>query len=222
MAAIDLATIRGRVRFLGDYQNVQKFPNADVDKEIQTAFGAFYELVDDAHEGWWDVATTGVTVSNQEYVALPADAWRVRGIDILDGGDYRELAQVGISDRNRFGSATDMPDAYRLAARGAELYPTPNTAYTLRFTYAPKAPTLQEAQPREWYNGWEEYVIEATLLALDKREKRPLNDRLTALDIIAKRVKSGVAQRRSQEPEYIPLREGGTAGLMLADLGIFE
>lgn len=206
-SALDLASIRAIVRFRGDYQNVQKFPNKDVDTEIQGAFGEFYEIVDDVHEGWWDTNAAGATVANQDYAALPADCWRVKGVDLLESGEYTELQQVSIHDRNRFGSTADQPVAYRLTARGADLYPAPNAVYTLRFVYTPKAPLLQEAAVREWFNGWHDYVVESTLLRLDKRERKPLGDRITALDMITKRIKSAVVNRKQQEPEYLPLRE---------------
>jgi len=221
MAAIDLQTLRATIRFRGDYQNVRKFPNDAVDTEIQGAFGEFWALVDSVHEGWWDTSDTVTTIAAQEHIALPADAWRVKGVDLLDGGEYRQLDQIGISERNRFGSTSDEPEAYRLSARGIELYPTPNAAYTLRVHYSPKAPALQEAQPREWFNGWEDYVIEATLIRLDRSTKLPLTDRQTALAMIEKRIKSEATERRSQEPEYVPLRECGDF-LTPVEKGVFR
>jgi len=220
MSAIDLATLRQIVRFRGDYQNVRKFPDADLDREIQGAFGEFYELVADTNEGWWDASAQVTTVSGQDYVALPADAWRVHGIDLLDSGDWVELLQVGRADRNRFGTDTDEPEAYRLTARGIDLMPTPNAVYTLRVTYTPTAPALQEAQPREWYNGWDEYVVTAALLRLDQREQRPVNERVGILDRLKQRVIAGASRRRGQEPDYLPLREGWS-DLSPRDRGVF-
>lgn len=209
MAAIDLQTLRSDIRFRGDYQNVRKFPNASVDKEIQRSFGEFYALVDSTHEGYWDTDDTVTTVADQRYVALPASCWRVKGVDRLDGSDYIELRQVSVSDRNKFNSSSDTPQAYRLTARGIELYPTPETAYTLRVTFTPVAPALEEAAEREWYNGWEEYVIESTLMKLDRREGKPLGEREREIARLEKRIKEEATERKQQEPEYLVLREGG-------------
>lgn len=209
MSAISRATLRQTIRNRGDYTNTRRFSNDYLNTEIQNAFGKFYQLVSECNEGWWDTTGNVATVASQAYVALPTDCWTVRAVDRLDGTDYVELLQIGIGERNRYGSTTGKPNAYRLSARGAELYATPDAAYTLRVTYTPKAPDLTESATREWYNGWEDYVIEETLLQLDKREQRPLGERMATLDRIIAAVKSGASQRRRQEPEYLNLRESG-------------
>lgn len=207
---IDLATLRGTVRFRGDYQNVLKFPDASVNTEIRGAFAEFYELVAETFEGYWDIQGNVTTTNNVAFVALPSDCWRVQGVDRLDGTDYIELAQIAIGERNRFGTSTDQPSAYRLSARGIELLPTPDATYTLRVLYTPTAPLLQEAAAREWFNGWEDYVICGTLLRLDQREQRPLQDRIVALERAKDRILAGASRRRSGEPEYLRLREFGS------------
>lgn len=207
MAAFDLADLRQQIRFRGDYQNVRKFPNADIDNEIQRSFAELWELIANTHEGYWDTQIGAVTVANQAFIALPADCWRVQGIDRLDGSNYRELLQVNISERNRYGSTTDKPLAYRLTARGADVYPTPNAIYTMRVVYTPQAPTLAEGVDRDWFNGWEDYVIISTLLKLDEREQKPLQERMMRLEQIKQRIVSGATKRKQQEPEYLRLRE---------------
>lgn len=209
MSAISRATLRQTIRNRGGYTNTRHFSNDYLNTELQNAFGKFYQLVAECNEGWWDTTGNVSTVVSQAYVAMPSDCWTVRAVDRLDGTDYVEMPQIGIGERNKFSSTSGRPVAYRLSARGAELYPTPNAAYTLRVTYTPKAPALEESAAREWYNGWEDFVIEETLLQLDKREQRPLGERMATLDRIIAAVKSGASQRRRQEPEYLNLREFG-------------
>jgi len=219
MAAIDLQTIRGTVRLRGDYVNTQKFPDSYLNTEIQSAFTEFYELIADTYQGYWDTAANVTATTNVAFVALPADAWRVQAIDRLDGTDFLEMRQIGLEERNLFGSTTNKPAAYRLSSRGVELFPTPNATYTLRVTYTPIAPALAESTAREWYNGWEDYVITGALLRVDQRQERPLNERMAVLDRCRARIVSGAQRRRSQEPQYIPLREGPrTLGLFTWDL----
>lgn len=207
MAAITLDTLRATIRFRGDYQNVRKFPDANIDTEIQTSFAEFWQLIAEVHEGYWDTQANVSTVAAQAYAALPSDAWRVQAVDRADGTDWIQLDQVGFEHRNHYGSSNGRPLAYRLTARGLDLYPTPDAIYTLRVMYTPIAPAIG-ATAREWFNGWEDYVITSTLLKLDTRESKPLTDRLTVLDKIEKMIRGGATERRSQEPEYLNLREG--------------
>ena len=210
MAELTLAQIRQTIRDRGDYQNTRKFTNTFLDTLAQQAFGKFWQLVDSTHSGWWDTDTTTTTTNNVAFVATPTNCWKVNGVDILDG-EYRELRQVSRTERNRYSASTDKPSAYYLSARGIELLATPNAAYTLRVLYTPRAPALAESQPREWFNGWEEYVIVSVLCVLDEREGSPhLRDRQATLVEIEKSVRQGAGERRQQEPEYINLRENAS------------
>ena len=210
MAAISRATLRSTIRSRGDYTNVRRFPTDYLHNEIQNAFDDFWRIVNEAHQGWWDTEGAMVTVANQAYAALPSDAKVIKAIDRLDGGEYIEMPQVSLGERNRYGSSTGKPLAYRLSARGAEVYPTPDAVYTLRAIYTPKPSTLDENTAREWYDGWENYVIEKVLLELDSREKLPLTDRLTKLAAAEKALRASTNERRQQEPEYLRLREYDT------------
>lgn len=203
-----LAEIRNAVRFRGDYSNTRKFSDVDLNNEIQKSFAEFYELVDSVNEGWWDTQGTVTTTANVAYVALPTGTWRVHAVDRLDGTVYESMDQVGRSLRNAYDNSTGKPQAYRLTARGIDLLPTPDAVYTIRVLYTPTAPLLVESQPRDFLNSWDDFVIVSTLLKLDAREQRPLNDRLTVLAALEARIKAGASQRKQQEPEYLNLREG--------------
>lgn len=208
MTALSRAQVRSTIRLRGDYTNVRRFSNDYLNTEIQTAFGHFWRIVDEAHQGWWDTEGSLATVAELAYVALAADMKVIKGVDRLDGGQYEPLAQIGLADRHRFDSSgTGKPIAYRLSARGVELYKTPDQAYTLRVFYTPKPPQLTENEQREWFDGWEDFVIEKVLLELDDREKKPLNDRMAKLDIAEKALRASTHERRQQEPEYLVLRE---------------
>lgn len=207
MATKTLSEVRAAVRFRGDFRNTVRFPDADVDREIQAAHSEWYELVCEANAGFFDTTSTVSTVANQEYVALPANTWVVRGVDRRDGSEWEALSQISIADRNRYSSTTGEPIAFRLTARGADLYPTPNTVYTLRFTYTPVVSSLGDVTPVDFLNSWEEYVIYATLLRLAENEERGRNDWQERVDRQAMRIKSAAGARRSSEPEYVPLRD---------------
>lgn len=319
MTAFNQEDLRAMVRDSGDYQNVRRFSNAFLNTILQRVFGGFWEAIADVHQGWWDTEGIITTVAAQGYLALPADCWRVQGIDRLEGSEYVPLAQIGISDRNRYGSGTGKPTAYRTSSRGVELYQTPDTVYTLRVSYTPKAPALADptfstldlagyapvlpdvttvlqmktagaiagsvrlipdasgasywvelagvwqyhfdfttattatfeqsiaddstlpfevATPsadttgawvdwnsfpvgaadftvgadntREWYNGWEQYMIEGAKLEIAKRERMPLKGHMDALGEAFMRITRGAGERRSAEPEYLKLREYDT------------
>jgi hypothetical protein len=207
MASKSLADLNAIVRFRGDYRNLVRFPDANINVEIQAAFAELYELIADTNEGYWDTTSTVDTAVEDDFVALPSEAWRVRGIDRFDGDDPVELMQVTIADRNRFGSRTGKPCAYRLTARGADIYPSADAVYVLRIVYTPFAPVLDDA--REWYNGWEEYVVFGALIRLALNEERSAGEWQQQLDIQRARIVRGASGRKSAGPEYLTLYDGG-------------
>lgn len=207
MSALSRATIRQMIRDRGDYTNTRKFTNTYLDTEIQTAFNRFWGIVDEAHQGWWDTEGTSPTVTGTAYAALPADAKAVKAIDRLDGSDYVPLDQISISERNKYSSSSGVPIAYWLSARGIELRPTPDAIYTLRVLYTPKPATLDESTPREWYDGWEDFIIAKVLMECAKRDKTIGQDHFAALDAAEKALRASTSARRQQEPEYLNLRE---------------
>jgi hypothetical protein len=208
MATATLAQIRSRTRFLGSFENSTKFTDALVNGEINAALAELYELLDDVHGGYFDTDTTTPTVASQAYVDLPAAFWRLRGVDILIGGKYHALEQVGIEQRNDFQSSSGQPVAYRTIAGGTRgriaLYPTPSAVYTLRIVYTPTyTPLSADGDSFEYYNSYEDYVICGTLLRLDQREERPLGERQNELARIKDRIVKGASRRRSAEPQYL-------------------
>ncbi len=208
IGTVTLASVRELVRQRGDYLSVRKFTNAYVNSEIQAAWTELFELMDDVCEGWWDTQDTTPTVANIAYAVIPATCKRVLSVDILDGSDYRELRQVGTGDRNRFGTGTGKPVAYRLSSRGIELHQTPDAVYTLRVLFSPICPALHESAGIELY-GLHEYIVTSALLRLDQREERPITERMAELGRQRERVVRAAAKRKQQEPDYLNLREGG-------------
>lgn len=205
---ISRAEMRQLIRLRGDYTNVRRFPNDYLNAEIQSAFGHFWRIVDEAHQGWWDKEDTITTAANVPYATLPVDCKTVKATDRLDGDEYVEMPHIGLADRNRFGSASGKPLAVRMSARGFELYPKPNAVYTIRVMYSPKAPALTENERRDWYDGWQDYVVEKVLYELDSREGKPMGDRTEKLERAEKALRASTSERRQAEPEYLRLREG--------------
>ena len=208
MATYDLAAIRGTVRLRGNYESSIKYTDTYINTEIQSAAAEWYELIADTHEGWWTKDGTVSTTGAQQFVALPADCWRVSGIDLLSGSDYLTLDQITIADRNRFGTSNAQPRAYRLSSRGAELYPTPDTTYTIRITYTPTYTQLSDGVFVDYHNDWHDYIIVGALKRLAERMKSPMAAEHGAeLARVKQRIVEGASQRKSAEPEYLNLRE---------------
>lgn len=204
MSQHSLATIISIVRFRGDMRSSIRFPDANLTTEIQAAWAELYQLIAETNQGYWDVTATGATTQAVDFVALPSGCWTVRKISRLEGTTYLPMDQIGIDDIDSF-PASGRPVAFRPTARGVDLYPTPDAVYTLRFIYTPVAPTLGSAI--EFYNGWEEFVIYGALIRLAANSERDITAWERQLEKASAVITAGAAQRKAQEPDYIPIRE---------------
>lgn len=212
MGSVNLLAIENTVRLQGDYQRSAKFTQAYVHGAIQAGWSELYELIADTWEGWWDKTGNVTTVASQSYIALPTDCWRVLGVDIADGTGWTELDQVTIADRNRFGSSLGQPAAFRLSSRGLELYQTPGAAYSLRITYTPIVTPLSSSTAIQFYNDWQEFVIESALLRLHTREGRGTQETWAKLydpaNGLKTRITRAASKRKASGPQYLNLHEG--------------
>jgi hypothetical protein len=201
-----LATIITTIRNRGNLRNTVRWPDSIIQVEAQAAFSELYGLVVQHHRGFYDTDTTVPTVANRAYVALPIGTWALRAVDILDGTRYIPLAKDGIKDRNRRGSPTEtaQPVAYRRTARGIDLFPVPNAVYALRITYTPVAPTL-DTTPRDYYNGWEEYVIAGALLRIRGTQYTDSGTWQRLIAATEARIIAEASESNTQGPEYLNL-----------------
>lgn len=206
MASITLTSVRAAIRERGDFPASKKFTSDFVDREAQAAWTALHRVVEEVHEGWWDKEGTLATVANQAYVLLPADCRKVKGVDILDGTEYRELRQLSIGERHRYGQTADEPDAYRLTERGIDLYPTPNAVYTLRLIYARKVLPLS-AVAVEVDEEWQDFVVWKAIIAIAASQERPTTEYEREMQRAEAAIRAGASGRRQAEPEYLVLRE---------------
>lgn len=206
-----LADLRTVVRYRGDMRNTKRLPDALLDAEIQAAFGEGYELMESVNEGFFDTTDTDVTVIGQDYIALPSGTWKLRALDRLDGTEWEPLRRVGVKDRNHYGTQASKPLAHRLTFRGADLYPTPDAVYTLRFTYTPSAPTLDET-PRNYYNGWDEYAVFGALLRLYTTQNRDASPWQVQVDRQRARILGNASRRDASQPQYLRLYEDEDEG----------
>lgn len=201
-----LAQLIAIVRNRGDLRNTNRFPDSVISPELQAAFGEGYELIADVNEAYFDTSATVITDPGAGSISLPTGTWRVRAIDRLDGTEYVNLPRVGLKDRNRWGATAGKPEAHRLSAAGIELFPPPDTAYTLRVWYTPVAPTL-DTTAREYYNGWEEYSIFGALLRLYEQQNRDAKEWQAQVDRQRERLTRAASERNASGPEYLNLFE---------------
>lgn len=202
-----LAEMRTDVRNQGDYANSNVFTDAILTEFINKGIAEVYELLVDASESYYLTNTTVTTTASQAYVAAPTDLYTLKAVDVLVGSDYVPLQKFDLDERgqNKYVRYQGRY-VYRLQGSNIYLEPTPTTSSdTLRIWYIPHATKLSsDSDTFDGINGFEDLVIEKALYLCDKRDNRPLADRMQEIARLEARVRKNAEGRESDEPFYLP------------------
>ena len=130
----------------------------------------------------YNVSTATLTTNGTEFLSLPSDFMKLRGVDLQAPGTptgWVSLRPFTVGERNR--TRLPWPTVYAVQAseiryrvRGDQLWfaPTPPTGRTVRVLYTPRlVPLALDTDNLDGVNGWEQLVIlDAARKALLKEE----------------------------------------------------
>jgi len=179
--SVTLATMRSRVRQRADMEESEFVQDSELNQYINSSYQELYDILVTSFEDYYTLPPVSFTIATStDYYTLPADFYKLRGVDAsLDGSTYYyTLMPFDFLNRNRNNdnliaadySATDRK--YRIV--GSRIYVTPadNAPGSYRIWYVPSATVLtSDSSTLDGINGWEEYVVvDAARKCLDKEE----------------------------------------------------
>jgi hypothetical protein len=212
-----LALLRTAFRNRGEYNNSATMTDAMVLDFLNAAIAEVHNMLVMKSGDYFLTDTTIPTVANQDYIAMPADFFKLRALDLEVSSTEKYPLQVWpVEDRLRY-RGTGRPTRYRVRGTGAAsgtsarcvLGPTPNAIYTLRLHYYPAAVALSaDADVYDGINGFEEAVLELALYRADKREGRPSTaERMAEYTRLMGVFTSAADQRDNSGPQHlVPVR----------------
>lgn len=211
MPSFTLTNLLARLRRKGNYPNTGNHPASPISdtfltEELNAAIGEYENILDDRWEGYRDKTGTVNTVANTATVALPADFKRLRSRPWIASGDVPcPLHRLNADQTHVFYNQRDRPCGYLFSGANLELFATPNAVYTINLRYTPTATVLSSGSDTiSIPNGWERYVIDLALLAVDQQQQRSVQDRLGILERLRQEVVDAAGDRNVAEPEVIP------------------
>lgn len=192
-----------------DMVNSTFIQDAEWTSYINNSYAELYDLLVSRFEDYYSKTTT-FTLTSSNSQNLPADFYKVRGVDFqLSPGDWATLRKFNFSERNRIDNVTlrtvrgQFDKQYRVMGGRLLVLPENNAAGTYRLWYIPRYTKL--VNPTDDAGDvldFEEYIIvDAAIKALVKEEsdtqvlllvKQQLKDRIEAM-----------AANRDTEPERI-------------------
>jgi len=208
-----LSDLRTRIRDVADSSG-GFVTDAMLNTWVNQALGELYELLVRADETHFEREHQFSLVANTRDYALPADVWRIRGVDLLApggaGDSYYACLPVSQSERHRYSRAwnLDRRGAVRYQLRGNILRfrPTPSTGYSAVLWYIPRCPRLandSDVPPINVLQGWLDYVVTEGAIRCRVRENLDANDLRGEKAALMMRIKNSAATRDAGDPETV-------------------
>lgn len=221
MPAFTLTALLARMRRKGNYPNTGNHPASPISdtfltEELNGAIAEYEGILDRRWEGYRDKTGTINTVAGTATAALPSDFKSLRAKPyIIFAGQPFILHRLNADQIHVFYNQRDRPSGYMMVGANMEFFATPNAVYAVTLRYTPTSTVLVSGSDSITIpNGWERFVIDLALLAVDQQQNRSVQDRLTMLQRLEAEVIATSADRDAAGPEHIPF-PGEGYGVML-------
>lgn len=134
---------------------------------VNNGYKELYDILVSKFEDYYTVGPVALTVAQgASSVALPADFYKLRGVDRSNGGnDFFAILPFNFNDRNRRGyyqrwRGIEPSIRYRIMGNNLIFTPQDQAAGNYQIYYVPRAADLtSDTDTIDGVNGWEEYVI---------------------------------------------------------------
>lgn len=204
------AELRARARERADMENSTFISDAELNIYLQQSWFELYDLLVASYEDYYTISTTS-TLTSGNTIALPADFYKLRGIDYqLGGTEYINVRSYNFAERNLRAKNVQILDngrrnlVYRLLAGSIVFLPENDATGTYKIWYIPRCGTFVD-DTTEVSNvlDFDEYiVVDAAIKMLVKEESDP-SALLLAKDALKKRVEAMASNRDAGEPQTV-------------------
>jgi hypothetical protein len=178
VAAVTLAQLRNRARVRCDMVNSAFIADADFNDFLNASADELYDILVEKYEDYFTTSSTLTTVSGTESYTVPADFYKLVGIDFqIDSTRWRALEPFVVRERNVYRNLPTIGFPgyelkYWLRGSNLNLLPVPTAAWTLKLWYVPRRAAMSaDSDTFDGVSGWEEYiVVDAAIKALTAEE----------------------------------------------------
>lgn len=172
-ANITLADIRTQIRRRANMENSQFVTDAELTGYVNAGLQELYDLITASSEDYYTTSATIAVDGVLKSYALPANFYKLMGVDYNLGGFPTSMQRFVFNDRNRYVN-THQVIRYRIVGSNIHFEPLP-PAQTMTVWYIPAMTKLvADGDTFDAINGWEEYVIlDGAIKCLVKEESDP-------------------------------------------------
>lgn len=209
MASVTLSTLRTRARARCDQVNSQFVADSELNAFLNASADELYDiLVQKFGDDYYAKSSSFTTAANTPTYDLPADFYKLLGIDLKVAGETLTLERYAFRDRNLYSNSPTLPLGkqyrYRLEGSKIRLTPTPDAGEAGTIWYVPLRTQMSaDGDTLDGVSGWEEYVVvDAAIKCVAKEEGDP-SVLMAEKAALLRRIESASAHRDAGAPPSV-------------------
>jgi hypothetical protein len=160
MALRSLSWLKTRVRQMSDMENSTFISDLELASIINDSVKKLYDILVASNEDYNTLITT-ISITSGNTTALPANYYKVRGVDAKVSGEWTSIKRFQFQERSNYKwQRTYRPVTYRLVSNDLHILPEDEAIGDYRIWYVPEQVDLvDDLDTIDGKNGFEEYVI---------------------------------------------------------------
>lgn len=185
------------------------FTDTEINDEINASLKRLHnKLAQTFEDEYFHGSSTFASVADQKDYALPADFFKLLGVDVKRTSDNRwfSVHKFAFQERNtRNFTAFGLLDyRYRLRGDNIHLIPEPQTGLTFQIHYIPTfTPLATDGATFDGINGWEEWAVIDAAMKMLRAEETDTAELQVDLQRIESEIEAVAANRDAGEPEQV-------------------
>lgn len=203
-----LDDLRNQVRQRADIENhTARFPNSELTSYLNQSWAELYELIISAGDEYYLSSNTITTSAGVDTYSLPADFYKLAGVDIDVGGPQPiPIRKFVFRERNRYlyndGWSYGRPVSYRLWGSNIRFTPRPSANYSVIVWYYPTQTDMSsDSDTIDGVQGWEEFVVLDAAVKCLAKDSRDASALVAQRETVRQRVLGNMQTRDTSEPD---------------------
>ena len=148
---------------------------------VDSAAAELYDILVDSFADYFIDFSEFSTLAGVDLYQLPANFYKIRGVDVLEGSLTHSLKKFNFEERSRFINSTLVSPMfsnlkYCLLGNTILFAPMPTAGLDMRLYYVPALPRITSTnQTLSMFSGYEEFIISTVCIRIaTKAEEDPL------------------------------------------------
>jgi len=209
--SITLLELRTQARQLADMVDNNFVGDTELTNYVNFAVAELHDILVQTGADYFLSETTSSTVSGQSDYALPADFYKIRGVDAkLNGQNWLNLRPFNFNERNRyedFGAWTLLGIAsvrYRVMGTNIKFTPIPDSNIDYRLYYVPVATKLSaDTDTLNDVNQYSDIVIISAAIKMLLKEESDVSMLAAEKQRLIQKIEQDAKERDMAQPESI-------------------